>query len=80
MDTLYTCKAHTYKTYLLHVDPVVEGPHGLEVVLHALFELLGDLVQGQEVLQVSPLGLVERSSGVHPLDYRCYVAEHDGMH
>lgn len=64
----------------MHVDAVVERPHGLEVVLHPLLQLLGDLVQRQEVLQVSPLALVQGPPRIHALNDGRHVAEYHGMH
>ena len=34
---------------------MVEGPHGLEVVLHPMLQLLRHGVQNREVLEVTPL-------------------------
>ena len=42
----------------MNIDTMIERPHCLKVILHALFELLRNLVKGQEVLEISPLGLV----------------------
>lgn len=64
----------------MYVDTVVERPHGLEVVLHPVLQLAGHLVQGQEVLQVPPLALVQRPPGVHALDDGRHVTEHHGVH
>ena len=38
--------------YLDWIDAVVERPHGVEVVLHALLEVLRHRVQDGEVLQL----------------------------
>ena len=38
--------------YLDWIDTVVERPHGVEVVLHALLEVLRHRVQDGEVLQL----------------------------
>ncbi|TNN54377.1 hypothetical protein EYF80_035395 [Liparis tanakae] len=38
-------------SYLVGVDPVVDGPRGLEVLQHALLDLLGQPVDADEVLQ-----------------------------
>lgn len=52
----------------MNINTLVEAPHGLEVVLHPLPQLLWDLVQGEEVLQISPFRLVQGPPQVHPLD------------
>lgn len=59
---------------------MIQRPRRLEVVLHPLLQLLGDLMQGEEVLQVTPLGVVERPPGVHPLDDGGDVTEDHGVH
>ena len=66
--------------HLVDVDALVEAPHGLEVVLHPLSQLLWDLIDGKEVLQVSPLGLVEGATQVQPLNDGGHVAEDCGVH
>lgn len=70
----------TYLSHLMNVYPVVQAPHCLEVVLHALLQFLRDLVQREEVFEVSPLGLEQRAARVHALDNGCYVAEHHSVH
>ena len=49
--------------YLRRVDAVVDGPNGLEVVLHLLLKRLGYGVHRGELLQVTPLRVVLRSEG-----------------
>lgn len=44
---------------LIDVNPLVETPHSLEVVLHPLPQFLGDLVDSEEILEVPPFGLVQ---------------------
>lgn len=67
-------------TYFVNVDAMIERPYCLEVILHPLLELLRYLVQREEILKVPPLGLVQRPSRVHPLNYRRHVTEHHGVH
>lgn len=45
-----------------------------------MLQLAGHLVQGQEVLEVAPLALVQRPPGVHALDDGRHVTEHHGVH
>ena len=59
---------------------MVYGPHGLEVVLHLLFQRLRHGVHRCELLQVAPLGVVLLLSAVHPLQLVGHVAEDGGMH
>lgn len=76
-------RAHTAEkrsNYLVYVDTMVERPHGLKVILHPVLQLTGYLVQCQEVLEVSPLALVQRPPGVHALDDGRHVTEHYGVH
>ena len=58
---------------------MIDGPNGLEVVLHSLFQLFGHIVHLREVFQVSPLGLVLRPPGVDPLDDVGDVTEDSGV-
>lgn len=73
-------KKNIYMTYLVDIDTVIKWPRGLEVILHPLLELLGDLMESQEVFQIPPLGVVQGSPGVHPLDNRRHVSEDHRMH
>ena len=67
-------------TDLEWVDAAVEAPHGLEVLLHALFERLGDVVRAEEILEIPDLLLVVGALGVHALDDGRHVTEHHGVH
>ena len=66
--------------YLVGVDAVVDGPGGLEVLQHALLELLRQAVHADEVLQVLGARVVQRPARVQALDYRCYVTKHQSVH
>lgn len=66
--------------HLIGVDAVVDGPGGLEVLQHALLELLGQAVDADEVLQVLHPCVVERAAGVHALDDGSHVAKDQGVH
>jgi len=68
------------RCYLANVDAAVEGPHRLEVFLHALLEVARNVVRAEEVFEVAGLGLVDRSTGVHALDDRRHVTEHQSVH
>ena len=46
--------------YFSRIDAVVERPHGLEVVLHPVLQLLGHRVQNREVFQIAPLKISNR--------------------
>ena len=70
----------THLSHLVNVDAMVQRPHRLEVVLHSLLHLLGDLMERQEVLQVSPFGLIKWAPGVHPLYDGSHIAKHHSMH
>ena len=70
----------TVATHISDVDAVVDGPHGLKVVLHAGFERLGEVVEAEELLEVLGLGVECGSPGVHPLDEGRHVTEHHRMH
>lgn len=65
-----------------HVDiyTIVDRPRGLEVLQHALLDLLGQTVDTDEVLQVVYACVVERAPGVHALDDGRHVTENQGMH
>ena len=62
------------------INPLIQAPHGLEVVLHPLLEFLRYLVEGEEVLEVPPLGLVQGLAGVHSLDDGSHVSEDGCVH
>ena len=67
-------------TNLVYIDAMVERPDSLKVILHPLLKLLGNLVQGKEVLQIPPLSLVKGPPRVHPLNDGSYVAKDDSVH
>ena len=56
--------------YLDWIDAVVERPHGVEVVLHALLEVLRHRVQDGEVLQLGTHdgGQLRGESRLHELE------------
>ena len=59
---------------------MVERPRGLEVVLHALLELLGHGVQNREVLEVPPFRLIDRLAlSIQPLHQNSHVPKDSGM-
>lgn len=66
--------------HLVGIDAVVDGPGGLEVLQHALLELLGQAVDADKVLQVLHSRVVEGAAGVHALDDRSHVAKDQGVH
>lgn len=66
--------------YLVGIDAVVDRPSGLEVLQHALLELLGQTVDADEVLQVLHSCVVEGAAGVHALDDGGHVTEDQGVH
>ena len=80
MGTLIDNACRSTFPHLSGVDAAVERPHGLEVLLHALFERFGDVVGAQEVLQVTCLGVVEGPSLVHALYDGRHVTEDQGVH
>ena len=45
-------------SYFSRIDAVVERPHGLEVVLHPVLQLLRHRVQNREVFQIAPLKIL----------------------
>ena len=65
---------------LFEIDAVVDGPHGLEVVPHAVLQLPREVVDAEEILEVLGLAVEGRSPGVHPLDDGGHVTEHGGVH
>lgn len=66
--------------YLVGIDAIVNGPGGLEVLQHSLFELLGQTVNPDEVLQVLHARVIEGAPGVHPLDDGRHVTKYHRMH
>lgn len=66
--------------YLVYIDPVIQGPHCLKVVLHSLFQFFGDLVQYEKILEIPQFRLIQRSSRVNSLNNRRHVTEHHSMH
>lgn len=66
--------------YLVGVYAVVDRPGCLEVLQHPLLELLGQVVHADEVFQVLGPGVIEGPPGVHPLDDRRHIPEHQGVH
>lgn len=67
-------------THLIHVNAVIQRPHGLKVILHALFEFAWHLMQHDKILQITPLTVVLRTPCIHPLYYCRHITENDGMH
>jgi hypothetical protein len=59
---------------------MVQLPHGLEVILHPLPHLLWELMQREEVLEVTPFCLVLGAPRVHALDDGRHIAEHNSVH
>lgn len=66
--------------YLVQVYTVVQGPHRLEVILHPLLQLLGDLVESEEILQIPPFSVEQRTSRVYPLNDGRHVSEDHCVH
>lgn len=67
-------------SYLFKVNPVSNGPHGLEVVPHPMLQLLRKVMYPEEVLEVFGLGMEDCLSCIHTLDDGCNIAEHNSMH
>lgn len=66
--------------YLVSVDTVVNRPRCLEVLQHALLDLLGQAVDADEVLQVLHARVVQGAPGVHALDDGRHVPEDQRVH
>ena len=54
--------------HLGYINTMIDGPNCLEVILHSLFQLFGNIVNFSEMFQVPRLGLILRPPGVDPLD------------
>lgn len=67
-------------SHLIGVDAVVDRPGGLEVLQHALFQLLGQAVHADEVFQILHARVVEGTARVHALDDGCHIPKHHCMH
>ena len=67
-------------THLDWVYSTIETPHGLEVLLHALFERFGYVVGAEEIFKVPDLLLVVGALGVHTLNDCRHVTEHHSVH
>ena len=66
--------------YLAGVNATVERPHCLEVLLHPLLELLGNMVCAEEILQIFGFCGVDGAASIHTLDDCGYVTKHQSMH
>lgn len=67
-------------SHLIGVDAIVDRPSGLEVLQHALLQLLGQAMHTDKVLQILHARVVERTAGVHALDDGCHVSKHHRVH
>lgn len=67
-------------THLVGVDPVVDGPRGLEILEHALLQLLRETMDAYEVFQVLHARVIQRPARVHALDDGRHVSEHHCVH
>ena len=66
--------------YLLRVNTTVERASRLEILLHPLFQRRWNVVCSEDIFQISCFRLVDGAPGVHLLNDRSYVTEHQGVH
>jgi len=68
------------QTYHIHIDSVRIGPGVLEVLLEALAERIGNLVEANELLDLLHLGVVARRARVETLNDGAHVAKDARVH
>ena len=73
-------KNYTKSNYLGNINPMIDGPDWLKVVLHPLFQLFWYIVNFGKLLQVTPFWIVFRSSGVASLHDVGNVTKYSCMH
>ena len=67
-------------THLIRVNSVIERPCSLKIFNHSLPKSLRNLMKSEEVLKVTELGLILRSSSIHSLNDGSHVTKNHGMH
>lgn len=77
---LLACLYPALGPHRIHVDAIGVGPGVLEVLLEALAQRVGDLVEADELSHPQHLCMVAGSARVQPLDDGRHVAEDAGIH
>lgn len=68
------------RPHRIHVDAIGVGPGMLEILLEALAQWVGDLVEADELPHPEHLRVVAGRARVQPLDDGRHVAEDAGVH